>query len=131
VDCVIRSPGVMPQAREFDGTQHFNRYRAATLRRYPLDVALRFPRDRWIEVSMRKARLESGRWGRAAPPFFPGEGGRHLQRAFRDALADILPQLQGFGPTMRIADFEVTPWVWKQDVASGLADLLGERLSTG
>ena len=34
-------------------------------------------------------------------------GVRHRQRAFRDALADLLPALHGFGPTIRIGHFEV------------------------
>lgn len=39
-------------------------------------------------------------------------GGRHRQRAFRDALADLLPPLHGFGPTIRIGHFEVERWAW-------------------
>jgi hypothetical protein len=41
---------------------------------------------------------------RPCPPLFPDAGGRHLQRAFRDALADLVPLEHGWLPTLRIAD---------------------------
>ena len=44
-------------------------------------------------------------------PLFPGEGARHRQRAFRDALTDILAPDYGFAPTLRIAHFEVKDWI--------------------
>lgn len=56
-------------------------------------------------------------------------GGRHRQRAFRDALADLLPELYGFGPTIRITDFEVEPWIWDRGAAKQMRSLVDERLA--
>lgn len=41
------------------------------------------------------------------PSSFPGDGGRHKQRAFRDLLADLIPPLNGWQPTCRVSDDEV------------------------
>lgn len=49
--------------------------------------------------------------GEGQAPLFPDEGGRHLQRAFRDMLADLLPPARGWSPTLRIAHFEVEAWL--------------------
>jgi hypothetical protein len=58
---------------------------------------------------------------------FPGEGGRHRQRAFRDALADLLPPVHDWLPTIRISDTEVTAITAAPDPVSSLRTLLGER----
>src|SRR5439155_24449544 len=109
--------------------QHFNEFRASTLLLYPEQVPLGFPREVWLEAS-RHGRLigPPGYW-RPKPPLFPMDGGRHLQRAFRDALADLLPPLHGFAPTVRIADFEVIPWIWDERGATArLRRLMENRL---
>ncbi|WP_457092568.1 hypothetical protein [Microvirga sp. P5_D2] len=62
------------------------------------------------------------------PPLFPGEGGRHRQRAFRDALTDILAPYYGFAPTLRIADFEVKDWIDLPDRAERMRGLLSARM---
>jgi hypothetical protein len=72
---------------ELDETQHFNQFRATTLRCYPADVLLAFDKEDWVARCERKTRLEGGGFSAPRPPLFPGAGGRHLQRAFRDALA--------------------------------------------
>jgi hypothetical protein len=53
--------------------------------------------------------------------------GRHRQRAFRDCLADLLPAIHGFGPTIRIADFEVEDWISSPDAPDRLGDLIADR----
>ena len=111
-----------------DEKQHFNRYRARTLDLYPDDVPLAFPASVWAARSRQKTKLEGGGFGRPKPPLFPGDGGRHRQRAFRDALCDILPPEHGFLPTIRIADFEVAGWIYGSDARRRLAALLDERL---
>jgi hypothetical protein len=58
---------------------------------------------------------------------FPGAGGRHRQRAFRDALADLLPPEHGWHPTVRISDSEVSVLAYGADPAGGLRTLLSER----
>ena len=72
-------------------------------------------------------KLRGGGFGRACPPLFPDVGGRHLQRAYRDALADLLPQLHGWAPTLRIGDFEVTSWIHSDDAEDRMADLLESK----
>jgi hypothetical protein len=113
VDAVIERPGERPRIFEFDESQHVNMHRAATLRAYPGGVETAFPRDVWLRASESSTKKLSttGGWGKAKPPLFPYPGGRHLQRAFRDALADLLPGIQGWAPTLRIADFEAQAWV--------------------
>jgi hypothetical protein len=62
------------------------------------------------------------------PPLFPLEDGRHRQRAYRDALADLLPAVHGWLPTLRIADFEVAEWIYRPGARRRMEQLLGERL---
>ena len=128
VDAVLVVPGSPPRILEVDEKQHFNAYRAATLLRYKDDVPLAFDADLWIARSDAKAKLEGGGFGRPMPPLFPGEGGRHRQRAFRDALTDILAPDYGFAPTLRIADFEVKDWINLPDRVERMRRLLSARL---
>jgi hypothetical protein len=131
VDAVIAWPGHASRIFEFDESQHFNAHRAATLRLYPQDLKLAFPRETWLaacEASTRKLSLTGG-WGRAKPPLFPDPGGRHLQRAFRDALTDILPPVHGWAPTLRIADFEVESWIHGPDARQRMDELVRRRLA--
>ncbi len=97
---------------------------------YPADVPLGFPKGAWIKAGNGRIPSAGGGWGAPKPPLFPMAGGRHRQRAFRDALADLLPELHGFGPTVRIADFEIEPWIWsRRGAASSLAALIEARLA--
>jgi hypothetical protein len=128
VDCVLQRRGEPPRIIEFDETQHFNRYRAVTLRSYPHSVQVAFDRGVWLQACDAKNRLEGGGFGRPKPPLFPHEDGRHRQRAYRDGLADLLPAVHGWLPTLRIADFEVKAWIYGRDAHASMADLLARRL---
>jgi hypothetical protein len=128
VDAVLDSGDGSPRILEVDETQHFNRYRAATLRGYPADATVAFPVERWIEQSEKKTRLEGGGFGKPRPPLFPAEYGRHMQRAFRDMLADLLPPEHGWKPTLRIGDFEVLSWIYTDAAESRMRELLAERV---
>ena len=69
-------------------------------------------------------RAEDG--GNRCHLYFRWTGG-HRQRAFRDALADLLPPVHGFGPTIRIGYFQVEGWIWDEEPATErLAELVGE-----
>jgi len=129
VDAVIERAGRTPQIFEFDESQHFNAYRAATLRAYPNDIQTAFPQDVWVRASDASTKKlgTTGGWGKAKPPLFPQPGGRHLQRAFRDALADLLPAVHGWEPTLRIADFEVQSWILGPRARELMSRLLDER----
>jgi hypothetical protein len=61
---------------------------------------------------------------------FPGENGRHMQRAFRDALCDILPSEHGFLPTLRLGDFDVGSWIERDSASERMIALLDEKLGT-
>ncbi len=112
VDGVIGGRATPLRLVEVDESQHFNEYRALTLEAYPKEVALGFPKRVWLAESRRRRAQGGGGWARPKPPLFPMDGDRHRQRAFRDALADLVPPLHGYAPTLRIADFEVEPWIW-------------------
>ena len=126
VDAVIRT-AAGPRIVEVDETQHFNEYRAETLRLYPASTLLAFDSDAWIKKSSTKKRLEGGGFGRPCPPLFPDEGGRHRQRAFRDALCDLVPLEHGFLPTLRIAYFEVHGWLYSADARDRMRTLLAAK----
>jgi len=129
VDGLIGGRGRVWQLVEVDESQHFNAYRSMTLRMYPKDLAVGFPTKTWIAAGGDRIPTAGGGWGAPKPPLFPMAGGRHRQRAFRDALADLLPELYGFGPTIRIADLEVEPWIWHRGAAKRLRSLMDERLA--
>ena len=128
VDAVLLSDAGRARVFEVDETQHFNHFRARTLRQYPDDVGVAFPIEVWIARSEAKSRLEGGGFGRPRPPLFPAHHGRHAQRAFRDSLADLLPSEHGWEPTLRIADFEVRPWIFEEAAENRMQMLLQERL---
>lgn len=130
IDGAIGGRGRPYQLVEVDESQHFNDHRSTALGMYPADVPLGFPRGTWIKAGKGQISSAGGGWGAPKPPLFPMAGGRHRQRAFRDALADLLPDLYGYGPTIRIADFEVEPWIWDQrGAARRLATLVETRIA--
>ena len=129
VDGILQGADSPPRIVEVDESQHFNCYRGKTLRLYPAELHLAFDRQTWIDRSQDAPKQKSGGWAKPKPPLFPDAGGRHLQRAFRDALADILPPDHGFLPTLRIADFEVKLWIGTADARSRMVDLLGRKIS--
>jgi hypothetical protein len=127
VDAVLEVDGHR-RILEVDETQHFNRFRAITLRHYPRGARLAFPIEAWIAQSEKKPRLEGGGFGKPKPPLFPGEHGRHQQRAFRDMLADLIPLEHDYAPTLRIAEFEVASWIYTTAAEERMRELLTERL---
>jgi hypothetical protein len=128
VDGLIGGRGQPLRLIEVDEQQHFNEFRARTLSAYPTDVPLGFPRDLWLEASNKGRLIGPPGYARPKPPLFPMDGGRHRQRAFRDALADLVPPVHGYAPTLRIADFEVLPWIYERGASSRLRKLLEHRI---
>jgi hypothetical protein len=82
-------------AIEFDERQHFTPLRAAALRVYPKEALLGFERVRWIELS------ETIRAGDNSPAY------RDEQRAFYDAIRDIMIPRIGLKPLIRIFEDDV------------------------
>jgi hypothetical protein len=134
VDGILRVGSSCPRIVEIDECQHFNCYRASTFRFYSSEVPIAFDRDIWIRQSLFKKRLEGGKFGIPKPPLFDLEQGRHRERAFRDALCDLLPSQHGFLPTLRIGHFEVPwdrknkTWLNKNDARKDIEDLLKRRI---
>jgi hypothetical protein len=126
VDTVLLQEGYLPRILEFDEEQHFNEFRAATLKCYG-DAPVAFDTKAWLAASLAKKKLEGGGFAKAKPPLFPDLNGRHRQRAFRDALCDLIPPLHGFAPTLRIAKFEVRSWIYSKDAERRMDELLSTR----
>ena len=80
VDCVLQRRGGPPRIVEFDETQHFNRYRAMTIRRYPRSLRVAFDPTAWLAASDAKQRLEGGGFGKPKPPLFPTDDELHRTR---------------------------------------------------
>ena len=133
VDGLIGVAGSAPRVIEVDEGQQFNNFRGMSLRRYPANWPLAYDVKVWIRKSHDEPRPsgKSGQPGGSARPvpLFPGDGGRHQQRAFRDALTDILPTDYGYLPTLRIADFEVKGWIGSASAHKRMEQLLDDRLS--
>jgi hypothetical protein len=127
VDAVLVSPTGAQRILEVDETQHFNRFRSRTLRHYQASIPVAFDSAEWIRRGEYITKLRGGGFGKPKPPLFPTEGGRHVQRAYRDALADILPIEHGWSPTLRIADFEVAEWITLPNNRTNIANLLQLR----
>lgn len=126
LDALVRYDNGDRQIIEVDESQHFTGSRAVTLATYPPDVALGFPLKAWLaRAHERTGREPGGGFARPCPPLFPGAGGRHAQRAFRDMTADLLPLEHGWLPTIRISDLEVQAWPF--DAEPHLTTLLRER----
>jgi hypothetical protein len=130
LDGLFGGRGLPLRLVEINERQHFNEFRAKTLRLYPKETPLGFPIDAWLAQSQKRVARSGGGWGKPTPPLFPMAGGRHRQRAFRDALADLLPPLYGYAPTLRIAHFEVDPWIWERGAAPRLGRLIAPRLES-
>ena len=114
---------------EVDERQHFNRFRAATFDHYTSDNPVAFEIKDWLDLSLARNELEGGGFARPMPPLFPAPNGRHAQRAFRDALCDLLPPLHGYAPTLRIGEHEARSWVSRPDADARMHGLLSKRLA--
>ena len=87
---------------EVDELQHFTSFRALTLTMYPGEVALGFDLDEYVDLcSVWAVRADRYRAGKAAAGF--GPGGRQRQRAFHDALRDLVVPAMGHPPLVRAA----------------------------
>lgn len=92
---------------ELDEIQHFSSARLATLALYPDNAALGFDRHQYERLCSRWA-PRGGDGYRAAKQTreFPQRGGRTAQRAYFDALRDLIAPYAGAGPVIRIHALE-------------------------
>jgi hypothetical protein len=87
---------------EVDESQHFTTYRLRTLDLYPSGTPLGYDIQAYRALCVEWApRSDKYRASKAAPGF--GEGGRQRQRAYHDALRDLVVPAMGFGPVIRVA----------------------------
>lgn len=130
LDVVLTSADGTHRAVEFDESQHFTAARAMTLAAYDHAVRVGFDITAWTRrCEQRTGREPGGGFARPCPPLFPGAGGRHRQRAFRDFLADVLPPHHGWLPTVRISDAEAKPILASTDPLSLLSELWKTKIA--
>jgi hypothetical protein len=102
LDAVLTWADGTSQAVEVDEVQHFSPQRLITFDHYPRGSVVGYNVSAWRAECAVPRKQRGGGWGKAKPPLFPGDGGRHRQRAFRDMLADLLPPEHGWRPTVRL-----------------------------
>jgi very-short-patch-repair endonuclease len=90
---------------EFDERQHFTLPRAASLRAYPNNAKLGFDKEKWIRL------CEDINAGDNSPAY------RDEQRAFYDAIRDIMAPRVGLKPVIRIYESDI---LWEREGASSL-----------
>ena len=108
-----------PFILEFDESQHFSRPRLVTLSLYAAEINIGFSLERWKELC-REINAQDD------TPI-----DRDERRAWYDTLRDLVPNLHGFKPTVRLYAGE-HPWC-SFDAASGrdrdiFRNLLADRL---
>jgi len=87
---------------EVDESQHFTSFRLVALDLYPPDAELGFDREEYRDLCAAWAhRSDRYRANKAAVGF--GDGGRQRQRAYNDALRDLVVPLMGHPPVVRLA----------------------------
>ncbi|PVU84424.1 hypothetical protein DDP54_00820 (plasmid) [Cellulomonas sp. WB94] len=132
LDVVLTYADGTCRAVEFDESQHFTDARARTLAAYNDGMPVCFDAAVWARLcEQRHGREPGGGFARPRPPLFPGEGGRHRQRAFRDFLADVVPPHHGWLPTVRISDVEVKPILSAVDATPRMRALWESKVSLG
>lgn len=121
LDIIVTHTDGSRQIVEFDEGQHFTAARRLTLEHYD-GLRAGFDVEEWKRrCDELSGRERGGGFARPRPPLFPGPGGRHRQRAFRDLLADIVPREHGWKPTVRFHDAEFLAAERDGEVGSFLA----------
>lgn len=93
---------------EFDEHQHFSSARLKTFDFYPTDLKVNFSIEQWKQLcKTHKDKADKYRKAKTTTDF-NFAGGRTAQRAYLDCFRDLLPEINGLQPTVRINEFEVT-----------------------
>ena len=87
---------------EVDESQHFTSFRLRTLDLYPTGWPLGFDVDEYRELC-REWAPRSDRYRAAKSAIGFGDGGRQRQRAYHDALRDLVTPVMGRPPLVRAA----------------------------
>jgi hypothetical protein len=107
LDCDAYFGGQFNFIFEFDEFQHFSSSRLKTIENYPTGLKVNFDLASWkriCQIHMEKA--DNYRKTKTTKDF-NFVGGRTAQRAYLDCFRDLLPEIQGLNPTLRINEFEV------------------------
>lgn len=88
---------------EVDESQHFTSARLATLDRYPEEARIGFDMLEYKRLCQELAPRSDRAWRHKPATGFPGEAGRQRQRAYNDALRDLVTPLMGRPPLIRAA----------------------------
>jgi hypothetical protein len=99
---------------EFDESQHFTAPRGHTLALYPKSAKLGFDRKKWINKCNTLKRHDND------PAF------RDEQRAWYDTLRDLLPNVFGMNPTVRIFAKDM---VWCKESSDNILKKIDNNLS--
>lgn len=92
---------------EFDEFQHFNSPRLKTFELYPNNLKVAYSIEQWTQLcKVYKEKADKYRRSKTSKDF-NFSGGRTAQRAYLDCFRDLLPEIQGLNPTLRISEFEV------------------------
>lgn len=92
---------------EFDEFQHFSSYRLESLKHYPQGLILNYDTEIWKTLCLTHS-LKADKYRKNKKTRdFNFLGGRTAQRAYLDCFRDLLPEIQGLNPTLRINEFEV------------------------
>ena len=86
---------------EVDESQHFTSFRLASLDCYPTDAPLGFELDLYREICRDWARRSDG-YRKSKPARGFGPAGRQRQRAYHDALRDLVVPAMGHPPVIRV-----------------------------
>jgi hypothetical protein len=100
VDFMLEPRGVVV---EYDEVQHFTSARLRTLALYPPEASLGFDRAGYTALVKRWAALGDKGFAHKSAAEFPGPAGRQRQRAYLDALRDLVAPHFGNGPLIRVA----------------------------
>jgi hypothetical protein len=107
LDCDAYFGGLHNFIFEFDEFQHFSSSRLTTIEHYPKELKLNFDLSEWKTLCQNyKDKADDYRRTKTTIDF-NFVGGRTAQRAYLDCFRDLLPEIQGLKPTLRINEFEV------------------------
>jgi len=92
---------------EFDEYQHFSSSRLKSIESYPTELKVYFDLENWKKLcKTHKDSADKYRKSKTTKDF-NFVGGRTAQRAYLDCFRDLLPEIHGLNPTLRINEFEV------------------------
>lgn len=115
---------------EFDEFQHFTSARLQSLNLYPQKLKTNFSIEEW-KMLCEQNKHKADRYRQAKRTVdFNFIGGRSSQRAYLDSFRDLLPEVHGLNPTLRISDLEVLDIVSdNKESSKRVEQLLKQRIT--